>query len=147
MHFLTNYGIYIYDFPVDLTDAEGINKFGITNSFKEDSKRLIKLDYDYFNGEVASNKYGSAFLFSRKTVGDNYEVFLVAESFYSAPNSRIFKMINITQNEQCTNLNEDLYYESSPEDQIAVSFICNQYLRIYRVCMRPHVNIYLGDFY
>lgn len=48
-------------------------------------------------------------------------------------------MISITQNEQCFSLNQDAYYVSSPEDQIAVSFICNFYLQIYRVCMRPHV--------
>ncbi len=38
------------------------------------------------------------------------------------------------------------YFESTPEDQIAVSFICNQYLYIYRICMRPHVLVNLEPY-
>ncbi len=67
-------------------------------------------------------------------------------SYYSAMNTRIFKIVNMTQNENCISLNLDSYYVSSPEDQIAVSFICNSYLQIYRVCMRPHLVIDIEDF-
>ena len=73
-------------------------------------------------------------------------MYLVAESFYSSPNSRIIKQILITQNEQCISLNQDSYFEISPEDQLAVSFICNQYLQIIRICMRPHVAIDFSRF-
>ena len=72
---------------------------------------------------------------------------LIAISYYSAPNSRVLKYINVTWNDRCFSLNHDQYYVNSPEDQIAVSFICNQYLQIHRACMRPHVDISLTDFY
>lgn len=92
------------------------------------------MPFDGFNGEVAGNDYGSAFLIRR-----DHQVHLAALSYYSAPNSRIFKVLNVTKDEECTSLNHDSYYEFSPEDQIAVSFICNQYLMIIRVCMRPNL--------
>ena len=63
---------------------------------------------------------------------------LAAMSYYSSPNSQLFKVINITWNEDCFALNQNAYFEMSPEDQIAVSFICNDQFQIYRVCMRPH---------
>jgi len=56
---------------------------------------------------------------------DNFDVYLIAVSYYSAPNSRIFKMINITWNQDCFALQQDSYFEFTPEDQIALSFICD----------------------
>jgi hypothetical protein len=78
----------------------------------------------------------------KKNLGDSsFIVYLAALSFYSAPNSQMFKMIQIPFNETCFALNQDSYFEFTPEDQIAVSFICNDILNIYRVCMRPNVEI------
>jgi hypothetical protein len=77
----------------------------------------------------------------QKTGFSTYDVYLVAVSFYSSQNSKLFKAILVTTEEECFALNQDPYFEISPEDQVAVSFICNSYLSIYRVCMRPHVVI------
>lgn len=104
------------------------------------------MKYDDINWQIAANKYGSAFLAYTYFQGNNYEVSLVAISYYSAPNSRVFKVINITWNEQCISLNQDSYFEFTPEDQLAVSFICGAYLQIYRVCMRPHVVIDFSEY-
>lgn len=57
------------------------------------------------NGHIASNKYGSAFLTYNWLQGGNYDVTLIAMSYYSSPNSLLFKSINITWNEECTSLN------------------------------------------
>jgi hypothetical protein len=81
------------------------------------------------SGEIASNYYGNGFLIEQHDLLEESQfVYLVAVSYFSAPNSRIFKVINVTQNERCHSLNEDSYYVVSPEDQVAVSFICNSYL-------------------
>lgn len=117
--------MYIYDFPVDLTNNQDIIRVGAFLSFVPRSRRQIMIDYDNYNGDIAFNKYGSVFLVERRTTGNNFNVYLMAESYYSAPNSRLFKMVHITGNEQCISMNLDQYYEISPEDQIAVSFICN----------------------
>jgi hypothetical protein len=37
-------------------------------------------------------------------------------SYYSAPNSQLFKIINITVNENCFALNQNSYFEMTPED-------------------------------
>jgi hypothetical protein len=47
----------------------------------------------------------------------------------------------VIPNEECYSLNSDPYFVESPEDQIAVSFICNSFLWIHRVCMRPNIVI------
>ena len=99
------------------------------------------MEFDWYGGEIASNEYGSVFLVEKSFFGDNYITYLVAISYFSAMNTRIFKIINMTQNERCYSLNLDSYYVSSPEDQIAVSFICSANLQIYRVCMRPHLVV------
>ena len=141
---ITNYGVIILDFPVDLTSTDQIIE--VKDSLKPITSRQIRLHYDYLSGYVAHNDYGSAFLVNKYLGEHNYEVALIAISFYSAPNSRIFKTIDITWNEQCISLNMDSYYVFSPEDQISVSFICNSYLQIQRVCMRPNVVIELDRY-
>lgn len=60
----------------------------------------------------------------------------------------IFKVIDIVGlggKDQCGNLNQNSYFELTPEDQLAVTFICNQYLYVYRICMRPHIIVSLDD--
>lgn len=47
--------------------------------------------------------------------------------------------------DQCIAINQNPYFESTPEDQIAVTFICNQYLYMFRVCMRPQVIVDLAE--
>ena len=47
-------------------------------------------------------------------------------------------MIKIDSNQQCISLNQEPYLASSPEDQIAVSFVCDTRLLVLRLCMRPH---------
>jgi hypothetical protein len=125
---ITNFGIFTLEFPVDLTDIAAISTMGVTKSFTPESVRQLMLEYDAFNGHVVSNKYGSAFLIYNNLQGRNFDVQLVAMSYYSAPNSRLFKFINITWNEECISLNQDSYFEFTPEDQLAVSFICGAYL-------------------
>ncbi len=74
------------------------------------------MDYKTYNGEVVQNKYGSAFMV-KKSLGDNdFELYLAAISYYSAPNSQMFKLLNITFNEDCFALNQDSYFEITPED-------------------------------
>ncbi len=59
---------------------------------------MIQMNYKIYNGEVVQNKYGSAFMV-KKSLGDNdFELFLAATSYYSAPNSQMFKLINLTYN-------------------------------------------------
>jgi hypothetical protein len=90
---------------------------------------------------VAKNAYGGVFMLKKSFGDDIYLLYLAAISFFSAPNSQFFKLITVPYNENCFALNQDSYFESTPEDQIAVSYICNDMLYIYRVCMRPNVVI------
>lgn len=58
----------------------------------------------------------------------------------------MFRLIKVPYNENCFALKKDSYFESTFEDQIVVSYICNDMLNIYRVCMRPNVVINLHNF-
>jgi hypothetical protein len=48
IHFLTNYGLFIYDFSKDLRNIT----FEEIKGIAPDNVRLIRLDYDEINGEV-----------------------------------------------------------------------------------------------
>lgn len=114
---------------------------GVKEAFKPIHVKLMRIMFDSFEGEVSQNAYGSAFLIRKYIGADNYLVQLATISYYSAPNSQFFKLINVTWNEKCFALNQNSYFESTPEDQLAVSFICNDMFSVKRVCMRPNVEI------
>ena len=92
LHFLTNYGMMIFDFSLDLSKA----KFEDLKRLTPINVRLIRINFDEFNGEIVQNPYGSAFLVKKFDEADNFVVSLAAMSYYSAPNSQLFKLINIT---------------------------------------------------
>ncbi len=53
INFLTNYGVMKFDFPVDLTSEDEINKMGKLKAFKPTYSGLIYMEYKIYNGEVA----------------------------------------------------------------------------------------------
>ena len=85
LHFMTNFGLFIVDYAINLNSTEEIIAY--KNYLVPKSIRLIRIDFDYFNGEVAQNAYGSAFLLRKNYEADNYEVRLAAISYFSTPNS------------------------------------------------------------
>jgi hypothetical protein len=93
INFVTNYGVLELDFPVDITSIEKIIKFGEKYAFVPTEGRLIQMSYDVYNGEVAQNAYGSAFMLKKDFGDSSFILYLAALSFYSAPNSQMFKMI------------------------------------------------------
>ena len=104
------------------------------------SRRGISLDFDEYNGEIVHNPYGNAFLIRKRVGTDSYKTQLVSMSYYSAANSQIFKVIDMAGEgsiNQCLSLSQNAYFEETPEDQIAITFICNSQLYLYRLCMRP----------
>ena len=93
INFVTNYGVLELDFPVDITSIEKIIEFGEKHAFMPTEGRLIQMSYDVYNGEVAQNAYGSAFMLKKDFGDSSFILYLAALSFYSAPNSQMFKMI------------------------------------------------------
>jgi len=63
-HVLTNYGIFIYDFEVDLTDRNQIFPF-FDKTLIPFQRRIMRFQFDTFNHELASNQYGYAFLITK----------------------------------------------------------------------------------
>jgi len=66
IHILTNYGLYIVTFKVDLTDRTAV----LSNpsvTLKPLAVRTIKLYFDQYNYEIAANTYGYAFLVTKNS--------------------------------------------------------------------------------
>lgn len=137
-HILSNYGLYVFTFGVNLTDR---NSWILTHdqALRPIQSRVIQLYFDKFNYQLATNSYGYAFLVTKNTSVSNYDVYLGGVSFNALENSKILRMIKIAPNQQCISLNAEPYLASSEEDQIAVSFICDTQLFIVRLCMKPHL--------
>jgi hypothetical protein len=95
-----------------------------------------------FNYEMVSNKFGYCFLAKKYLNSKNFNMYLVAVSFYSGVNSKVFKMIYVSKDVECNSLNIDL--SVAIEDEIQVNFICGTQLYQYNVCMRPHLEIDLS---
>lgn len=99
----------------------------------------MQLYFDTFSNQLAANEYGYAFLVTKNTSMSNFDVYLGGVAFNAPQNSKVLRMIRLPQpNLQCISLNQEPYLASTPEDQIAVSFVCDTELFIVRVCMRPH---------
>jgi hypothetical protein len=144
---LTTLGLFVYEFAADLTNTSSIIEYGLIPS----SRRQILLSYSRYGKAMVRNPYGAAFLVQNRYTlpqAELYQTKLVGISYYSSLASLVFKVIDIVDlgsKDQCGNLNQNSYFELTPEDQLAVTFICNQYLYVYRVCMRPHIIVSLDD--
>eukprot|EP00347_Sterkiella_histriomuscorum_P013212 403365576 len=140
VHLLTNYGIYIYTFGVNLQDRSQIFPDFEQNLFVR-QKSILRITFDEYSTDVARNKYGYTFLVKQNITQNSYDAYLGAVSFYAGSQSQILKLKKLGRNLDCNSLNYDDYLASDKEDQIAVSFVCNTQLYVVRFCMRPHLNL------
>jgi hypothetical protein len=51
LHFITNYGLFIFDFNVDLTNRTLWDPV-IEDNFIFNASRIIRMNFDHFNYEV-----------------------------------------------------------------------------------------------
>ena len=63
--FVTNYGIFIFQYPVDLTDEIAIAK-DVRNNLTPKSVRHIFMNFDNYGDNIVQNVYGNAFMVNRR---------------------------------------------------------------------------------
>eukprot|EP00347_Sterkiella_histriomuscorum_P022787 403337163 len=145
LHIITNYGIYIFTFRQDLRNdtsyfSDSQYKFEIIK------KHVLRIPIDLFNSKIAINQYGYAFLVQKTTENNVSKIYLALVSFYSKITQKILKVIFVGDNLNCHSLNENDKFSSHSEDQIAVSIICESEIFVYRIFIRPHVEVDFSSF-
>lgn len=89
---LSNYGLYIYTFGVNLTSRAEVMG---NNSLVPLSTRAVQLYFDTFSNQLASNDYGYAFLVTKNTSVSNFDVYLGGVAFNAPQNSKVLRMIRL----------------------------------------------------
>ncbi|CDW88978.1 UNKNOWN [Stylonychia lemnae] len=145
IHVITNYGFFVYTFNVSLCDRDQVLD-NFETSLIPVQTRIIRNKFDFFDQDLAINKYGYAFLVNKQGAFGNFDVYVGAVSFFSGLNSKMFKLTYITSNQNCKSLNQEPYLASNSEDQLVVSFVCDSQIFVLRICMRPHINFKMEQF-
>ena len=97
MHVLTNHGIFLFHFKYSLIDPYELYPY-YGKILEPIAVRVIRHQFNNFNKEIATNLYGYAFLLTKYTSTNDFETYLGAVSFYSARNSKLFKLIKVSEN-------------------------------------------------
>lgn len=148
LHFLTNYGIFYFDFPVDLTNRTLLDSDLYSNLIPYNS-RIIRLSVDRFKHEVVGNQWGYAFLLEYYDSPESFNVYLGSVSYYSSTNSKLFRLDNITHNQHCHSLNiqQTSVIDNGDENELEVTFICGTQLQMRGICMRPNIIIDMSEYF
>ena len=80
-----------------------------------------------------------------------YQTLLTAVTFYQPMQSKVFKTIVIDEsgnpeNLNCTSFMRNRKLETTIEDQLGVSMLCNQKMRAARLCLRPSLNVSFSEY-
>ena len=75
-----------------------------------------------------------------------YKTLLTAVTFFQPLQSKLFKTIVVDEsgnpeNLNCTSFMRNKKLETSVEDQLGISMLCNQKMRAARFCLRPNMNL------
>ena len=96
--FVTNYGVFVFEYPVDLTDTQALINYYDLNPILPLTKRQIGLNFDSYGEETIRNPFGNAFFVKSRFEGSTHEIYqtkLVSMSYFSAINSQVFKILDI----------------------------------------------------
>ncbi|CDW88489.1 UNKNOWN [Stylonychia lemnae] len=139
IHLLTNFGIYIFSFNIDLTNRTQIFIDDQKPNITIIKKQIIRRSFNQITSNIAQNQYGYAFLAKQIITKDSFYVYLGAISLYSSFKSKVLGLFMIGKNFECNSLSQNPSLTSENLDQIGVSFICDTQIYIIRICTRRHL--------
>ncbi|CDW77654.1 UNKNOWN [Stylonychia lemnae] len=139
IHLVSNFGIYIITFNVDLTNRTQFLREGQIYAINILKKQIIRQSFQQYSLNIAQNQYAYAFLTKQNITSEIYDVDLVVISLYSAESSQVMGIFKIGTNFVCNSLSQSSSLEISSIDEIGVSFICDTQLYVFRVSTRRHL--------
>ncbi|CDW72639.1 UNKNOWN [Stylonychia lemnae] len=146
IHLLTNFGIFIYSFNVDLTNRTQIYQENDQVNLKIVKQSTIRRNFNQqLSNDVVFNQFAYSFLAQLKLSKDQYDIYLITVSLYSGQTSRLIDIQKIGTNLHCSQLIQDKSLTDQKEDIIAVSFVCNTQLYVYKITTRPTLEINFKD--
>ena len=108
---------------------------------KPSSIKKLRFPFKIEQAKIIRSPYGFVILANAPNGKKTFTVKLIAVTHYSGFQSKLFRVLDVISNSNCTAFSRNPFVEYSPMDQVGTSFICESRLRVVRFCLRPNVKI------